>query len=298
VLVVDDHPALRSLLRRVLRDYDVREAGDVASALEAVRSGPVDVVLLELRLPDGSGLDLLRRLSGDRTAPAVVVLSGVDDESTRVEALALGAEDYLCKPFAFAELRLRLGKVLARRAREAALLGRIADLEGEPVDALTGCGTGEAFDRALAQLWTERVPAGGQVAVVLLDVDDLGGVNTEWGRPAGDRVLAAVAERVRDSCRRDERVYRVGGDEFAALLAADARESYLAARRFHAQVRAARIPGSGEGRLVTVSAGVAAGPSTLVLRAAELVAAANRALSIAKRRGDTVLQGGRPATRR
>ncbi|GAB0114126.1 response regulator [Acidisoma sp. C75] len=116
VLVVEDEPPIRRLLRTVLEAeaYRVREAADGRAALAAVGDG-VDLILLDLGLPDIDGLDLLGRIRKLSDAP-VVILSSREDERGKVAALDLGADDYVTKPFGVGELAARLRTALRHRA--------------------------------------------------------------------------------------------------------------------------------------------------------------------------------------
>jgi two-component system KDP operon response regulator KdpE len=109
ILVVDDEAQLRLALRRALEGhgYNVREADDGASALAEFDAFKPDVVLLDLMLPDTTGVDVCRALRA-RTATPIIVLSVVGDEKTKVAALDEGADDYLTKPFAAGELLARI----------------------------------------------------------------------------------------------------------------------------------------------------------------------------------------------
>ncbi|SDN71853.1 two-component system, OmpR family, KDP operon response regulator KdpE [Methylobacterium phyllostachyos] len=110
ILVVDDEPPIRKLLRMGLatQGYAIVEAPNAAAALEALGRGPVDLILLDLGLPDMRGHDLLRAIRASHPDLPVVVLSSRDDEGGKVEALDLGADDYVTKPFGMAELLARL----------------------------------------------------------------------------------------------------------------------------------------------------------------------------------------------
>ena len=116
VLVVDDEPPIRKLLRLGLRaqGYEVWEAPNGKAALDLLEKGP-DVVILDLGLPDMRGLDLLRTIRGRNEALPVIVLSSRDDEAGKVEALDLGADDYVTKPFGLDELRARMRAALRHK---------------------------------------------------------------------------------------------------------------------------------------------------------------------------------------
>lgn len=127
VLLVEDDTATRRSVAESLtaHDFHVVEAGDVRSALRALDADRPDVILLDLGLPDGDGLDVVRRVRRDTTTP-ILILSARDTEADKVAALELGADDYLSKPFGAAELRARMGAVLRRSAGSAAdPVGRI-----------------------------------------------------------------------------------------------------------------------------------------------------------------------------
>jgi len=109
VLVVDDEAQLRRALTRSLEGhgYSVREAEDGAGALLAFEAFKPDVVLLDLMLPDMSGVDVCQELRRKHTTP-IIVLSVVGEETTKVDALDAGADDYLTKPFGMDELLARI----------------------------------------------------------------------------------------------------------------------------------------------------------------------------------------------
>jgi two-component system KDP operon response regulator KdpE len=115
VLVVDDDLQLRRFLRTTLSGHGhaVAEAGTVAEALAAIARVHPTVILLDLGLPDGDGLAVLRALAPDNRPP-VIVLSARGQEGDKVTALDAGAEDYLTKPFGASELLARIRVVLRR----------------------------------------------------------------------------------------------------------------------------------------------------------------------------------------
>jgi len=115
VLVVDDEPHLLRTLAINLRarDYTVETAGDGRSALQALHDGSIDLVVLDLGLPDLDGVEVLRRLRQSFDVP-VIVLSARTDSVDKVEALDLGADDYVTKPFAMDELLARIRVALRR----------------------------------------------------------------------------------------------------------------------------------------------------------------------------------------
>ncbi len=115
ILIVDDDLQLRRFLRTTLTGHfgSVVDAGTVADAIEAIHRVRPAVVLLDLGLPDGDGLAVLRMIPADQRPP-IIVLSARGQEGDKVAALDAGAEDYLTKPFGASELLARIRVVLRR----------------------------------------------------------------------------------------------------------------------------------------------------------------------------------------
>jgi len=113
VLVLDDEPPMRKLLRMSLstQGYDVVEAQNGKIALELLAQNPA-LIILDLGLPDIQGIDLLQMIRGRNDSVPVVVLSSRDDEAGKVQALDLGADDYVTKPFGMDELLARMRAAL------------------------------------------------------------------------------------------------------------------------------------------------------------------------------------------
>ena len=154
VLVVDDEPQILRALRINLRvrQYEVFTAASGSEALEVAGHHPPDLVILDLGLPDLSGIDVIHGLRGWTTAP-IVVLSGRADSTDKVEALDAGADDYVTKPFSMDELLARMRAAVRRSGapdeQPRVQLGNlVVDLAAKrverpaPATASTGSGTG------------------------------------------------------------------------------------------------------------------------------------------------------------
>jgi two-component system KDP operon response regulator KdpE len=116
ILVVDDEPQLTRVLRRSLtaKGYDVRIAGDGQFALQTFRDWPPSVVITDLAMPNMDGLELCRKLRQSSNVP-IIVLSVRGEEKTKVEALDIGADDFVTKPFGMEELLARIRAALRRK---------------------------------------------------------------------------------------------------------------------------------------------------------------------------------------
>ena len=137
VLIVDDEELARSFVRESLQDsgYEALEAGDLATAHQMLDTGAADIILLDVRLPDGSGLTLLDRLSMESPSPPVIMITAHGDVSIAVEAMKKGAQDFLQKPLDLEQLNQAVEKaweVVALR-RELHLLRHSASDQVEMV---------------------------------------------------------------------------------------------------------------------------------------------------------------------
>jgi len=119
ILIVDDEPPIRRLLRNTLRvqDYLIFEAASVAEAQQMLKLHKVDLMILDLGLPDGDGLEVIRLVRETSPVP-IIVLSSRDDERGKVEALDAGADDYVTKPFGVDELMARIRTALRHRVQD------------------------------------------------------------------------------------------------------------------------------------------------------------------------------------
>jgi|TARA_B110000459_G_scaffold163651_1_gene180634 two-component system phosphate regulon response regulator PhoB len=118
ILIIEDEPDIRTTLEYNLRkdDFDVIGVGSLGEARAAMNSSSFSLILLDLMLPDGSGLDLCREIKGNKelSSTPIIILTAKDDEVDKVVGFELGADDYVTKPFSVRELILRIKAVLKR----------------------------------------------------------------------------------------------------------------------------------------------------------------------------------------
>jgi DNA-binding response OmpR family regulator len=130
ILIVEDEARLREMLERSLKreGYDVDSAADGFDGFERARTGSYDLIVLDVMLPTMSGLEISMRLRRQKNATPLLMLTARDSVDDRVAGLDAGADDYLVKPFAFAELSARVRALLRRKGEDVAGTLRIGDL--------------------------------------------------------------------------------------------------------------------------------------------------------------------------
>ncbi|HEX8500221.1 MAG TPA: diguanylate cyclase [Pyrinomonadaceae bacterium] len=270
ILVADDEPVNLALIKRRLEweEYRVETAEDGGQAVEAARRTLPDLVILDVMMPVLDGLQACRLLKEDpatRDIP-VIFLSALDDTDTKVSALALGANDYVSKPFRVEELlarvrvAIRLKRERDRLRQRAEELRRSAEAASEMsmTDALTGLLNRYGLQRALQRELSEARRYGRPLSCLLLDVDFFKAVNDTYGHAAGDTALAQAARVLSESVRGSDVVCRYGGEEFLVLAPETGTEGARALAEKIRRAFSSRLFGDG-GRTfpLTLSAGVA-----------------------------------------
>ncbi|MGB6093984.1 MAG: response regulator transcription factor [Moheibacter sp.] len=120
ILIVEDETEMSKTIETSLEQsgYRVETAVDFKTALDKIISFQYDCILLDIGLPDGSGLDLLNELKTLKKEDAVIIISAKDSVDDKIKGLELGADDYLAKPFHLAELNARIKSVIRRKNRQ------------------------------------------------------------------------------------------------------------------------------------------------------------------------------------
>jgi len=141
LLLIEDDAKIAQMLRRGLQEegFAVQVASDGVSGLEQVRAEPFDICILDVLLPRLDGFGVLERLRAGGSTLPVLMLTARDDVPSRVRGLNLGADDYLVKPFAFAELLARIRALLRREAGSREDRLRCGELELDPLEHRVWC---------------------------------------------------------------------------------------------------------------------------------------------------------------
>jgi diguanylate cyclase (GGDEF)-like protein len=271
ILVVDDDPDFSAQLQVLLRHERMRVTlvSDPSQVLRVLEDSPVDVVLLDGRMPGLHGVDVCRVL---RVTPRwqdipVLFLTAETAPEARTAAFEAGADDYLLKPIVREELLARI-RVRVERMR---LLRERSDR-----DAVTGLLVRRAFIQGLGPRWVEAQRHGWPLAVCLLDLDHFKGVNDRYGHLAGDRVLASLGSLLERRFRAEDLRGRWGGEEFILAFPGEGTEAVkvMVARVLEELEAVPFTSDEGEVFHVSFSAGVAvfpddAGTVTTLLKAAD-----------------------------
>lgn len=298
VLIVDDHEDNVELLRARLESwgYATDCAGDGAEALEKIEESPPDLVLLDVMMPNIDGIEVARRVKGNRSLPFIPIImqTALDATANKVEGLNAGADDYITKPIDFAELKARLTSMLRIKRlqdeleeRERQLLEANTRLRHmSQTDALTGLDNRRNLEDRIGEMFEHARRLREPFACVMCDLDRFKSVNDTHGHQAGDAVLKQFARILRNEVREIDRAGRYGGEEFMLLLPGTVLDAAVTfAERVRKQVEAHTFTFESISIRRTVSFGVSAWPHPRIANTDGLVRAADDALYVAKELG-------------
>jgi diguanylate cyclase (GGDEF)-like protein len=226
IMIVDDEPIIVEILRSVLEDAGYAsfiECSDSTGALQLLSDNKPDLMLLDVNMPEVSGLDILNGIRADEALKHIpaIVLTAASDSATKLIALGLGATDVLGKPVDPSELALRVRNTLTAKAHQDRLLN---------FDALTGLPNRRLFMERYAKALVLAGEKSGQCALLLLGLDRFQKINDSQGTEIGDALLtafaAALEEHIRESdlpglSGMDEEAIalsRMDGDQFALII--------------------------------------------------------------------------------
>ena len=224
ILLIEDNPGDARLIQEMfakIKDtsFNVEHADRLSKGLEHIAESGIDVIFLDLSLPDSQGLDTFTAVHNKAPQIPTIVLSGLSDEEVAVKAVGEGAQDYLVKGHVDSNLLERSIRYAIERQRMLEEL-RAMSL----VDELTGLYNRRGF-MALAQQQLKtanRVKKG--IFLLFTDLDNMKWINDTLGHREGDQALIEIAQALKETFRESDVIARVGGDEFAVLLLIDTPE--------------------------------------------------------------------------
>jgi two-component system cell cycle response regulator len=296
ILVADDDPISRKVIQGCLTDagYDVAVAVDGAEALEMIsKPDSRRLMVLERTMPHVDGVDVCRAIRKKALEPDVyiILITGQGEREDVVEGFEAGADDYMTKPFDLAELKARVRTGARILERQVELIAARAQLRaGAMYDSLTGLLNRAAFFDIFKKEVSRAERYETPLALIMADLDHFKETNDRHGHPAGDKVLAETARRLRTSLRVSDSIGRYGGDEFVIVApGCTANSAALLAERFRLIIATQPVVLEPEEIHVTMSFGVA-GTADLK-NADDLLRAADEALSRAKNSGRNRVKG-------
>jgi PleD family two-component response regulator len=261
LLIVDDISDNRTILARRFerRGFEVVEANSGSAAIELISRESFDLVLLDVMMPGIDGIETLKRIRSQQSASAlpVIMVTAKSESGNIVDALDVGANDYVTKPVDFAVALARVNAQISRKRAEQQVVvaneelrranedlerrieertsrlidanqrlkAEIADREELQAksqylafhDTLTGLGNRLLFKEQLEEALQDVSVTPHPLAVLFLDLDGFKAVNDTLGHSVGDLLLKSIAAKLRDILSLTDRIARLGGDEFAIL---------------------------------------------------------------------------------
>ena len=285
ILIIDDEkPDLLYLNSLLSDDYSIFVAKDGSEAIEKANELLPDLILLDILMPGMNGYEafaLLKSSEKTREIP-VIFITGLSSNEDEGKGLALGAADYITKPFNEAIVKLRVGNQL-RMINQMRAIERLSMM-----DQLTEIANRRSFDQRLDAEWRRAVRDKQPITLMMIDVDKFKVYNDTYGHQQGDVVLREIAGILTKNLKRPaDFAARWGGEEFVVLLPATGAEGALTiAELIRKNVEETAIPcHDGATTRVTVSIGVNTKIPTQNDSIHEFVSKADAALYAAKEAG-------------
>lgn len=255
ILVIDDSPVQTGFLCSILEDsYELTACHTAQEGLRAAKEGNWSLILLDVVMPEMDGFMLIQELkSTDLTKHIpVILLTSLSDVQYEERGLLLGAVDYVTKPFnpVIIKARVNTHVQLYRYQMQFRMQAM--------VDELTGVANRRRYEEQCMARWQEAIRFELPFSICMFDIDKFKLYNDTFGHPAGDKVIAAVAQTVSSYFQRGTDLFaRYGGEEFVAIfVGSDGKSAFEFLKTIRQAVEDLRIPhNSPVSPWVTISAG-------------------------------------------
>lgn len=315
IVIIDDDPVNRLILKNQFEaeHHEVTTASDGEQGCILAESVQPHLCVVDWVLPQMNGLDVVRHL---RNTPStsrcyIVMLTAKSKTSDLVQALDIGADDFMSKPICKSELSARLRAAarlislqtdLDEKIEETTKLNHDLRQMNEQLrqlattDSLTGLANRRSLLESVEQMWSAWLRYRRPLSLAMIDIDHFKQINDTHGHDIGDKVIQHITQLLSEGIRSEDMLGRYGGEEFAlALPFQDSSEAAIGLRRMMANIRETPFVYQGLTLPVTVSMGVAAAAPSMQSYM-DLFRASDEALYQAKRAGrDQVVQAQSPA---
>ena len=295
ILIVDDDANMVETIKDILSEegYEVNGAGTVHMAGEELKKKFYNVVLVDLKLPDGSGLKLLKKIKKINDEIMIIVFTGFASLESSVFALNEGAFAYIQKPLNMDELKIFIKKALKMQKLSLENKNLLSKLEDSSLkDSHTGLFNHRyLMERLASELKLARryiLP----LSVLMMDIDYFKSFNDVYGHQYGDLILKELAQQLVKFSRGSDVVFRYGGEEFIILLPDTNKQgAVMFGERLLERVKEHIFDPGGKEVKLKISMGIASFPEDGVETVTDLIGAVDKALSHAKEMG-----GNRPCS--
>jgi diguanylate cyclase (GGDEF)-like protein len=289
ILVVDDEIIVRDMLCDALSQtgYTVKTAKDGSDAIAQIENEPFEIVIIDLKMPGMSGMELLQRVQKINPDICVLIITAYSTIESAVSAMKQGAYDYICKPFELEEMKVIIEKALERQRllHESRMVKHYKHLS--ITDGLTKVYNHRYFHEFLDRELQRARRNSSTFTLLFADVDNFKQYNDVNGHLAGDEVLRELAPIFLKTTRKTDFVARYGGEEFAVILPDTVTDGSLRvalhimqAIRTKKWLYADALPC----KTITMSIGVVSYPKDALLKE-ELISKADKAMYHAKKTG-------------
>lgn len=220
ILIVDDEEIIRDLLYDTLSQtgYKVKVAINGRDAVKQIENEPFEIVITDLRMPGISGIELLQYVLKMNPDVCVLIMTAYGTVESAVNAMKLGAYDYICKPFELEEMKIIVEKAVERQwlLRESRMLEFYRHLS--ITDSLTKVYNYRYFHEFIERELQKAKRNSSTFSLLFADVDDFKVYNDLNGHLAGDEILRELASIFLNTTRKTDFVARYGGEEFTVVL--------------------------------------------------------------------------------
>lgn len=209
---LDDAFMAEDALRSSTHSFQVKHVVRMSDALQALHESAYDIILLDLALPDGFGLECYHQIHDSFSSIPIIILTGHKDEQTAFQSVQTGAQDYIHKDFSDPNMLVRSVLFGIERHKHWQSFRNMS-----LIDELTGLHNRRGFFTLGDQLVKMMKRSDDQVFIVFFDLDNMKTINDTFGHAIGDEALKQTAQTLRNTFRESDVIARLGGDEFAVV---------------------------------------------------------------------------------